>query len=232
MSRGRLAGAALALAGTADVQAARPMIIDDARLLDAKACQLEAWIRRDPHSTEYWALPACNFTGNLELTFGGARTHADSQGLTDTVLQGKTSLRTMETNGWGAAVVLGTVRHPRRALENDWPGDTYVNVPFSKSMDDDRWTVHVNAGTAYRRDEKRLVPTWGLGVEIDLSADLQFIPEVFHFDPGRPRYQVGMRYELVKDVVQLDATYGGRFLSDGERWFTIGLRFQTPPFIR
>ena len=223
--------AVLALAAS-ETRAARPMVIDDARLLEAKACQLEAWMRRDSNSTEYWALPACNFTGNLELTFGAARTHADSNGLTDTVLQGKTSLRALETNGWGVGLVLGTVRHPRRELENGWPGDTYVNVPVSKSMHDDRWAVHFNAGAAYRRHEKRTLPTWGLGAEIDLTPALQFIPELFHFEPGRPFYQVGVRYELVKDLLQLDATYGDRLVSQGERWFTIGVHIQTAPFIR
>lgn len=52
--------------------AARPMLTDDARVVDAKSCQLETWVRENIDSTEYWALPACNFTGNLELTVGGA----------------------------------------------------------------------------------------------------------------------------------------------------------------
>ena len=59
--------------------AARPMITDDARTVDAKACQVESWVRTNHGSREYWALPACNLTGNLELTFGGART-ADATG--------------------------------------------------------------------------------------------------------------------------------------------------------
>ena len=52
--------------------AARPMNTDDARLVDDKSCQVESWAKRIDGHTEFWAQPACNFTGNLELTVGGA----------------------------------------------------------------------------------------------------------------------------------------------------------------
>ena len=95
------------------MHAARPMITDDARIVDVKSCQVESWQRRNQGSLEYWALPGCNFTGNLEITFGGART-SDAAGTraTDVVLQGKTLFKTLETNGWGTGLAIGAVRHP------------------------------------------------------------------------------------------------------------------------
>ena len=73
---------------------ARPMITDDARTVDAYACQVESWVRTNQGSREFWALPACNFTGNLELTLGGSRT-GDALGseTSDVILQGKTLLK-------------------------------------------------------------------------------------------------------------------------------------------
>jgi hypothetical protein len=47
-------------------EAARPMLTDDARIVDPKSCQLESWVRDSKHVTEYWALPACNVGENLE----------------------------------------------------------------------------------------------------------------------------------------------------------------------
>jgi hypothetical protein len=38
-------------------EAARPMLTDDARIVDPKSCQLESWVRDSKHVTEYWALP-------------------------------------------------------------------------------------------------------------------------------------------------------------------------------
>ena len=94
------------------------MITDDARITDAKACQLESWVKKNRDSTEYWALPACNFTGNLELTIGGARTHDDTgTQITDLVFQGKTLFKTLETNGWGIGLDAGTVCHPQDDVE-------------------------------------------------------------------------------------------------------------------
>jgi hypothetical protein len=213
---------------------ARPMITDDARIVDPAACQLETWTRLNRGSTEYWALPACNPSGNLEITFGGARTRSDgATKFTDEVIQGKTMLRPLDERGLGVGVAFGTVRHPSRAKEDGWPGDPYAYVPISAAFADGAWVSHVNIGAARRRDEGRNVATWGLGHEVRLHPDLYFIPEIFHTDPGRPSYQVGLRYWVLRDVLQVDATYGNRLVSDtGARWFSIGLRILTPAFLR
>ncbi len=212
---------------------ARPMITDDARIVDSKACQVESWVKRNRDSTEFWALPACNPTGNLELTFGGALTRENGEDeFTDHQVQAKTIFRPLETNGWGAGLAVGTVRHPHREVANGWPGDAYFYVPVSISYADDFWVMHLNAGASHMRDDGRNVFTWGLGNEIKVRDDLFFIPEVFHNAVGRPFYQVGLRYWVVKDRVQMDATFGNRAASDtSERWFSIGLRLLSPPFL-
>ena len=83
-----------------------------------------------------------------------------------------------------------------------------------------------------RRDQRSTLVTWGLGNEIRLRDDLYFIPEMFRSERGRPFYQVGLRYWIVKDRLQMDATYGNRAVSDtGERWFSHGIRVLPPPFL-
>ena len=220
----------LAIAATM-AEAARPMITDDARVVDPFACQLETWVKRNRDSTEYWALPACNPLGLFELTIGGARTweHGTS-GLTDVQLQAKTILRPLEPDNWGAGLAVGTLKHPRREVADGWPGDAYFYVPVSVALNGDQWVLHFNAGAVHRRDEGANLATWGFGNEIRLRDDLFFIPEVFRNERGRPFYQVGFRYWLVKDRVQMDATVGNRLTSDtSERWFSIGMRLLTPP---
>jgi hypothetical protein len=92
--------------------------------------------------------------------------------------------------------------------------------------------VHLNAGAVRLRDERRNVFTWGLGNEVKLRDDLFFIPEVFHNATGRPFYQLGLRHWVVQDRVQVDATFGNRAASStAERWFSIGLRLLSPPFL-
>lgn len=232
MNKKKLIPALLGTAAAMPADAARPMITDDARIVDPKACQVESWVKRNPDSTEFWAIPACNPTGNLELTFGGALTREHGETLfTDNVLQGKTIFRALEPNGWGAGLAVGMLRHPHREAASGW-GDPYFYVPVSVAFRGDQWVVHVNAGAIRQRAEDRTLGTWGLGNEIRLRPDLYFIPEVFGNDRGRPFYQVGLRKWIVPDRVQVDATFGNRFTSEsGERWMSIGLRLLSPPFL-
>jgi hypothetical protein len=209
------------------------MVTDDARIVDAKACQVESWARRGRDSMEYWALPACNPFGNAELTFGGARhTVGDERGFTNQVIQAKTLFKPYEPGGWGVGLGVGTTRHPHRDTGAGWPGDPYFYVPFSLAVGSDDWVLHLNAGAVRRRDLARTLATWGLGNEVRLAESLYFIPEVFGSDRGRPFYQAGVRYWLVKDRLQVDATIGNRVGSGSrEQWFSVGLRVLSAPFL-
>ncbi len=208
--------------------AARPMVTDDARIVDAKACQLESWARKNPHSTEAWALPACNFTGNLELTLGGASTReGDKTRTTDVVVQGKTLFKPMDTDGWGIGLAAGTVRHPL-AEARDW----YAYLPASFSFRDDAVIIHANLGGMREGLARRDRLTWGLGAEARLAERTWLIAETFGQNQGKPFHQLGLRHWLVPDRIQLDATYGDRNGGgSGERWFSIGLRLLPAPFL-
>ena len=217
---------------SAHVQAARPLNTDDARVVDANACQVESWVRRNHDSTEYWALPGCNFTGNLELTAGGART-SDTTGthLTRTVLQGKTILKPLEKNGWGFGLAVGTVRRVEgSAVGRDW----YAYLPASVSFADDRLVMHTNIGWLREQDTRRDFATWGLGLERQLTPTTWLIAETFGQSHEKPQFQMGLRQWIVPGHVQVDATYGNRFGGGGssERWFSIGLRLLSLPFLR
>jgi hypothetical protein len=210
------------------------MITDDARVVDPKSCQVETWSRWNRDSTELWALPACNPTGDFELTFGGARVRerGGDYAFTDHLAQVKTIFRPLEPDNWGVGLAVGTVRHPRRETARGWPGDAYFYVPVSIALNGDQWVVHLNGGAVHRRDDGRAMATWGFGHEIRLTPSVYLIPEIFRAERGRPFYQVGVRYWVVKNRVQVDATYGNRAVSDtGERWFSIGLRLLSPPML-
>lgn len=217
----------------ADAESASPLVVDDARLLDPKTCQVEAWAQRNRDSTELWMLPACNPFGAFDLTIGGARTRESGAAeLTDAQVQVKTLFRVLEPGSWGVGLAAGTVRRPHRDTANGWPGDTYVNVPLSFAAQSEAWALHVNAGALRRRDENRTSATWGLGGEARLRSDLTALGEVYSIDRGRPFYQAGLRYTVIKDRWQMDATYGNRAVSDTQqRWFTIGMRLLSPPFL-
>jgi hypothetical protein len=52
LSRPVLAGLLAALLLSPAAEAARPMITDDARIVDERSCQVESWLRREKDRTE------------------------------------------------------------------------------------------------------------------------------------------------------------------------------------
>lgn len=215
-------------------QAARPMNTDDARIVDDKSCQLESWVKRPSGRTEFWTQPACNFTGNLELTLGSSVTrqsgdwHYSAQ-----MMQGKTLLKPLETNGWGLAIALGAARDPRR--EAGGGHDAYAYLPASFSLADDRVVLHTNVGWLREQGSSRHRMTWGLGSEIQWLPHTWLIAETYGQGQGKPFYQLGVRHWLVPDRVQVDATFGNRLgayeQGASQRWLSIGLRLLSPAFL-
>lgn len=206
------------------------MITDDARTVDAKACQVESWMRSNQGSREYWALPACNFTGDLELTLGGGRIK-DAEGFrtASIVLQGKTLFKSMNTGGWGIGLVAGAVRRPE---DHRGVSEIYAYVPASFSFASDKIFVHTNVGVLRDRLDASTRGTLGLGTEAQLNERTWLIAESFRQAEGRPFFQVGVRCWIVPNHVQIDATAGNRFGSrTDERWFSIGLRLLSPAFL-
>ena len=235
-----MASVSLALTLTAmpvRMYAARPMITDDARIVDAKSCQVESWMRVNQGSREHWALPGCNFTGNLEVTFGGARTlDATGAHMSDVVLQGKTLFKTLETNGWGTGLAVGVIRHPNQTGHSI--GEIYTYIPTSFSLLSDKVIVHSNVGALHNTNTHGTRATIGLGTEVALTGNTWIVAESFKQKEGRPFFQAGVRHWIVPNRVQIDATFGDRIGFNGqgdfgknERWFSIGLRLLSPAFL-
>ncbi|MFZ2971114.1 MAG: hypothetical protein WA049_00630 [Ferribacterium limneticum] len=213
-------------AATTAAHAARPMITDDARLTDAGACQVESWVHLHGSQHEFWALPACNPGGNFELTFGGALAYADGhQESGALVIQGKTLLKPLETNGYGVGFAAGYASQPGSAHT----GNPYFYVPVSFSLADDRVVIHTNLGYTREREHHENRLTWGIGSEVQLTARSYLIGESYGQDKGNPFFQMGVRYWIVPGHIQIDTTYGSQFgaISD-QHWFSVGLRLISP----
>ncbi len=210
------------------VNAARPMLTDDARIVDRNACQIESWGRSDRTGHEFWALPACQFIENIELTAGvGKGQGPDRQG-TGYLLQAKTLFQPLTAETTGVGVVVGYTQ----PLGNvGGTGDSYVYLPISRLFWGERWAAHLNLGGIRHAedDQKRL--TWGTGHEIQFSETNYLIIEMFGESKGPTSWQGGWRHWLINDRLQLDATVGSVFGQlQSQRWFTLGLRVLFPPF--
>lgn len=223
--RSLLALPGLLLAAQA-AHAARPMTTDDARLTDAGACQVESWVHLHGGQREIWALPACNPGGNFELTLGGALSYSGTrQERGAQVIQGKTLFKPLATNGYGIGIAAGYATQPGSAHS----GHPYFYVPVSFSLADDLAVIHTNLGYTRERENHENRLTWGVGGEIQLSAQNYLIAETYGQDKGSPFFQLGLRHWIVPNYLQIDTTVGSRFGQfSEERWLSIGLRLISP----
>jgi hypothetical protein len=210
------------------------MITDDARITDAGACQLEAWQKTLRDSREYWAFPACNPTGNLEITLGANDLPYGNGGRAiDYVLQGKTLFRELETNGYAWGLAAGVVAHADPMPGQGRMSAAYFYLPFSASFRDDLFIVHLNLGAQDNRDRDVKPVTYGAGTEINFTRRFALIAESYGDDRGTPYYQAGVRIWVVPGRFQIDATQGARFGDSKEsRWWTVGVRLISPPFLK
>ena len=207
----------------------RPLVTDDASIVDPKACQLESWIQKNRGSTEYWALPACNFTGNLELTLGGSRfSDADGTRTANMTLQGNTLFKPLAPNNWGIRLVAGHVGRANATGDSQW----YAYIPASFSFQDDRFRLHLNGGWLRDSQDRRNHLTWGIASETRIARHTSLLAEMFNQDEDRPSFQIGFRHSLVPERVQVDGTYGNNIGGgSGGGWFSLGLRLLSVPFL-
>ena len=212
--------------------AGRPMVTDDATIVDDKSCQIEAWMEGTSNRFTYWMLPACNFTGNLELTIGGAWTHENgSTRNTQVALQGKTVLKSLRPNDWGLGLAAGTLWHAE-GTSNRRSYRPYAYLPASFSFYDDRIIAHANMGWEYDSGERANHFTWGVATEVEIVKPVSAFAEIFGKERDRPSFQFGLWYWIVRDRVQVNAAYANRFgTPPGEYLFTVGINLFSPPFL-
>jgi hypothetical protein len=235
--RTAVAGVVIAceLASVRPAAGARPLVTDDARLVDPGACQLETWTRLGDAGDEYWAVPACTLITNLELTAGVAVLPAEPGGKPEhpsVQLQAKTALASVADRRVRVALVAGTVVRAHgavAALNADRVGEFYGYVPATFTVVPDRAWVHLNLGVRYRGDGAGAFALWGAALETVVLGPVTAIAEAYGDAPDPAFMQGGIRLTVVPDRLQIDATYGRR-IPDGadDEWATVGLRILTP----
>lgn len=187
--------------------AARPLSTDDAPILDPGQCQLETWVQRDPAHTQYWAVPACNFTGSWELAAGAAHVRGRSGGAEKNlaVLQAKTELLAPQDSGWRLGMSVADQFEPSRGLAGDWT----VNLPLTVDLHGDRLQWHTNLGWSSLR-HGRSAATWGLALEAAVGERMALTAESYGTRGSGAWRQLGARYSLAPGRADLDIAWGER----------------------
>ena len=215
----------LLLALPAAAHAARPFVTDDARTVDRGGYQIETFVKRQGRygETEFGFQPAANPWG-VELMLGGNWIKSGQSGDSRALIgQAKILLRTLETNGHGLALGLGFVRQTPFGAESET--NPYFNGIFSKSFADDRVVLHANLGGIRDNVAKISRGTWGVGAEVLLAAPRWYgIVETYGQRGEKPTLHGGIRFWIVPNRLQLDATVGMQDAEPARRFGTMGLR--------
>jgi hypothetical protein len=210
------------------VEAGEPTVTDNAVVVTPKTCQLETWAQSMHDGHEYWAQPACNFTGNLEFSVGAARVHPDTgESASVSQFQAKTVLLQRGEGAWSLGGSMAAARdtaspHGRSAFQ------TYFAKALASWYPRDDLEVDLNLGGAnvYGSGTFALA---GAAIQYEIIETLQLLAETYRDEPGRAKYQVGVRYIVVPDRFEAYVSYGDRFGAPSGRWLAIfGIRVQTP----
>ena len=189
--------------------AARPMITDDARVVDRHSCQLETWGVYDSEIGEYWAIPGCN------LLFGARQF----------IVGAKKIFNDLEKDGYSYGLVVGNAYNFKRSK---YRNDHYLYMPISAAFFDNTLLLHSNFGYKLERESHDShIYNVGLGLEQQLTQRVWILGESFYERFDNAKFQLGLRIWLVQDKIQLDGTYGNAFRGK-EGWVSVGLRFLGP----
>jgi hypothetical protein len=227
------------------LRAARPYFTDDARITPGGGCQVESWVQHHRPAgggTEFWALPACNPGGNLEITAGLNRLPSEGgqpwNG--NALVQVKTLLRSLDT-GIGTGFAAGATARtggPSNASSPSALSSAYAYNVTSIAFADEAFVLLTLAGIKRDRETQRTIALWGVGSETRLfrrgDQELLLAAEVYGSDRGSPSWQGGFRFWVVKEKVQVDAVVGRQIGShDIDRsWWSIGVRLIGDGFLR
>lgn len=213
------------------VEAAQPLVTDDAAVVAPKTCQLEVWTRSAHAGRAYGAQPACNFTGNLELTFGAARANPDGGEASNIVqLQAKTVLFALDDREWSFGMVVGGGRDTGAPH-----GSSAFQLYYAKALaswyprSDLEIDLNLGAANAYGSGTFVLA---GAAIQYTVISNVQLLAEAFRDEPGSAKYQVGARFIIVPDRFEAYASYGNRLNGASDQWSAIiGIRVQTAAFL-
>lgn len=183
---------------------------------------------------QFWALPACNPTGNFEFALGTAITNPHLGGsTTDYLLQGKTILKALKPNGWGVGLAIGKAIHQNLTTPGaNGLGNTTLYIPLSISSFDDALLTHINIGYAHNTHSSQDFVTWGLGSELKLNTRFALIAESYGDHRSKPFVQTGLRVTVIPDLFQIDTTIGAQLDSSDSEWLTFGIRYTPEHFLK
>lgn len=209
------------------VLAGRPLVTEDAGVLDDRRCEFETFAAHgselgSPNARGWSVQFGCGFGWRSQIALAAAQ--ARSAGLTERsfALLGKTAVHTSAagtayTLAWGLADVKppgGSSKHETTFLNG------VVSTPLAQQTQ-----LHVNLGWSRSQSAHANTTNWALALERSLSGGVDVMGEVFATDRDRsPWLQVAARWALRPEHLFVDASWGFQTVSSRPKLLTVGLK--------
>jgi hypothetical protein len=217
--------AALAAGACAGAQAARPLVTDDADVLERGACEVESYALRDRGAgatTRGGVVQAgCGIGLRTQLALAGIRETQAGRADLHGALLGKTGLVAREDDGAGLALGwgLGVLRTPGDAWRHD---HSYLTLIATRRLGG-AMTGHANLGWARSESGASSRTLWALAVERALGGGFDGMAEGYGDDRDRPWFGVGARW-TASPSLSFNAAWAAQHAAPRSRQLSIGLR--------
>jgi hypothetical protein len=207
--------------------AGRPFTTEDAGVIDARNCELEAFgsharAQSDPSERGAWAEVGCGIGFGTQLAFGMGRFSSADGSRSAAAASGKTALRVLSEDSFGMALAytVDGSRTPGEPLRHTGSSaSVIVSVPCGRTM------FHANLGLTRNHVEGRNAEVYAFAVERlgEQGADVGV--EVFG-QSGEPAWVgAGARYAIEAEKLWVDSSLAMQSGGSHARQVTVGLKY-------
>ncbi len=214
---------------SAPALAGRPFATEDAGVLAAGECELEAFVLRasgrDAPIARGGALqPNCGIGWQTQLGIAAGRTEAAGEAITSLALAGKTALRELTETQTGFALAYGVVgaRLPGHGFKHDSTALAgVVSAPLDKAL-----VLHANLGWLRTQADRLNTTAWALALErTGLFERLDVGAEVYGDDrmPGA-FFGIGARYAVMPEKFFVDFSWARSSSGSRATLATLGIK--------
>lgn len=218
--------AVLLLLAASASQAGRPLVTEDADVLDRGSCEVEGYAARfsvtgAPRTDGWVAQVGCGVGLASQVALAYNRSRSDGVSADSLTVLGKTTLvaRKGDATGITLAWALGGQRLPGESFQHEL---TQLNGVATRAIGS-RWTGHANLGWTRSESQRASSTTWNLAAEWAAGGGVDLMGEIFGDDRTRPWYGLGVRWAM-SDRASVNASHAVHTEAPRTRMTTVGFK--------
>jgi hypothetical protein len=207
--------------------AGRPFTTEDAGVIDARNCELEAFgsharAPSGPSERGAWAQVGCGIGFDTQLAFGIGRFRSADESRSAAAALGKTALRPLSEDSFGIALAytIDGSRTPGEPLRHTGSSaSVVVSVPHGRTM------LHANLGLTRNHVEGRNAKVYAFAVERLGERGTDVGVEVFGQSGESAWIGAGARYAIEAEKLWVDLSFAVQSGGSHARQVTVGLKY-------